>query len=269
MDKRRVYVYPRVGLTGLCNMFYPWARAVVWARDNNAHVIAPDWVRFWRVGVWLRWERDKRTYLNQFTNKGYICGVKKFWLLRMLNPLTEEVVRGWGNSPENVIVGFSGREEWGWMELFKKEARFLRSELERITNPRIINSLSYLPKAFIGVHIRKGDFKYGDELQDDAYYLEGIFQARKKVGALPVLVFSDGEDEELQFLNKVSDLYQMPRAPAIHDVLALSRAKAIVGTNHSTFSYWGAFLSCGKPSIFSRTKHKTTLPEDVCPVIYV
>lgn len=249
------YAYPCVGTTGLCNMFYPWARAVVWARDNGACVIAPNWVQFGRLGVWLRRERDKRTYWRQFTDAGYVTGLRKRWILLM---------------QKESITMFSGREEWGWMEPVKAERRFLTKELERIVNPDILNHLKQLPLNYIGVHIRKGDFHYGDELQPDEYYLAAIRQARQEHGEeLPVLVFSDAEEGELAFLGALPDVVRMPPAPAVHDVLALSRATVMVGTNHSTFSYWGAFLGRDKVSYWSKLKHKAQLPLDVCEVRYV
>lgn len=264
------YVYPKVGRTGLCNMFYPWARAVVWARDNGARVIAPDWIQFGRIGVWRRWERDKRTYLGQFSNAGYITGVRKWWLLHTHDIVAEASI--YSHTPthsNNCIVEFQGREEWGWMEPVKHEAEFLRKELERIVNPRIIARLSKLPEKFIAVHIRRGDFHYGDEVLSDEYYLKAIEAAKRDIGeSVDILVFSDARTEELSFLKGMKNVKVMPKAPAIHDVLALTRASAIVGTNHSTFSYWGTFLSCGKPSYWSRLKHKAALP-DTCSLKYV
>lgn len=34
-------------------------------------MIAPKWTNLLRIGPWLRGERDKRYYLNAFTNDGY------------------------------------------------------------------------------------------------------------------------------------------------------------------------------------------------------
>lgn len=260
------FAYPLVGKTGLCNMFYPWARAVVWARDNNARVVAPNWVQLSRIGVWLRGEHDKRTYLNQFTNEGYITGFEKWWKIRALPKSSEK------NPNDSGVVIFSGREEFGWMEPVKHEAVFLTSELERIVNPHIIDRLKGLPDKFIAVHIRKGDFNYtGNELQPDEYYLAAIDKALAEIGyTMPVLVFSDGTYEELKFLKTLKcDLRIMDKAPAIQDVLSISRATALVGTNHSTFSYWGGFLGRKKVTYWSKLKHRSTLPEDVCDIRYV
>lgn len=188
------YAYPQVEATGLCNMFYPWARAAVWARDNGAQMIAPNWVQLHRVGVWLRRERDKRTYLRQFSDEGYVTGVRKWWLLKTQPMSTEKMPAGAG------VVVFQGREEFGWMEPVKNDREFLTREMERIVNPKIVAKLSELPEDYIAVHVRKGDFKLGDELQPDEYYLSAIAQAKKDVGNKPVLVFSDGSDADLEFL---------------------------------------------------------------------
>ena len=72
---------------------------------------------------------------------------------------------------------------------------------------------------------------------------------------LPALVFSDGRPNELHFLSKCDGVRLMPVAPAIHDVLALSRASVLVGTNHSSFSEWGAFLG-GMKSVWSKDGRK-------------
>lgn len=256
-----MYAYPIVEKTGLCNMFYPWARAVVWARENESRVIAPNWVQFGRVGVWLRHERDKRTYLRQFSNAGYVSGLKKWWLLKTHTRSSER------DASRSGIVIFKGREEFGWMEPVKNERIFLTCELERIVNPKIIFKLSELPREYIAVHIRKGDFKLGDEQQPDTYYLSAIAQARKDVGDKPILVFSDGDDKDLEFLRH-EKVRIMRGNPAVYDVLALSRSTVLVGTNHSTFSYWGAFLGRDKVSYWSRLKHKAMLP-DTCEVRYV
>ena len=75
------YVYADLPRTGLCNMLFPWARAVLYARNHSLPLLAPEWVKLGRIGPWLRGERDKRYYFGQFTNEGYIRGLKKWWAL--------------------------------------------------------------------------------------------------------------------------------------------------------------------------------------------
>jgi hypothetical protein len=85
-----------------------------------------------------------------------------------------------------------------------------------------------------------------------SYYLRGIEEAKSIAGSdVPILVFSDARPEELAFLSKCEGVTIMGPAPAIHDVLALSRASVLVGTNHSSFSEWAVFLG-GMKSVWSK-----------------
>lgn len=72
-----LYAYPDVGRAGLCNMLFPWARAVLFSHTWQCPMIAPQWTNYFRLGPWLRRERDKRYYFNNFTNAGYIKGLNK------------------------------------------------------------------------------------------------------------------------------------------------------------------------------------------------
>ena len=191
-----------------------------------------------------------------------MTGLTKWFLLKT-QPKTSE-----RNPGASGIVVFRGQEEFGWMEPVKHESEFITEELERIVNPKLVSRLETLPTEYIAVHIRKGDFKLGDELQPDDYYISAIAQAKKDVGEKPVLVFSDGDANDLKFLDAVKGVRMMRDNPAVFDVLALSRASALVGTNHSTFSYWGAFLGKKKVSYWSKLKHRAALPDN-CDVRYV
>lgn len=220
------YVYPRVGRCGLCNMLYPWARAIVFARANACEVLAPSWSRFNRIGPWLRHERDKRLYLNQFTNIGYVSGLRKLWTLSFRR---DEV---------KMFEGMAG----GFGPILA-QASLVRKELFRIVSPRILREVEKLPQEFIGVHVRRGDFaRIGFALPND-YYLRAVEIARRRVGRdLPILIFTDSKLDEVAYLRRFSNVQVMPDAPAIQDLLALSRAKMLVATNRSTFSGWAAYL---------------------------
>ena len=245
-----LYAYADVGRTGLCNMLFPWARAILFAHRRHCAVLAPEWTNYLRFGPWLRGERDKRYYLRQFTNAGYITGFRKLAILSkyMGRRIEEREFRS--DSVETGIVVFRGLGCY-FKDLAGNED-FLQEELVKIVSPKIICALNRLPREFIGVHVRRGDFvSTGQELPLD-YYMRGIDFARKRIGSqVPVLVFSDGEAKELNRLRDCCDVVFMPAAPALHDMLALSRASIIVGTNHSTFSEWAAFLG-GNPSIWDK-----------------
>ena len=249
--RQQLYAYPDVGRTGLCNMLFPWARAVLFAHRRHCPLLAPQWTCFNRLGPWLRGERDKRYYLGQFTNNGYIKGFRKIVIsLRCIKKViceNEDAV----NDVETGIVVFRGID--GYFDKLCGKEDLLRRELYKIVNPQIIGALKQLPKKFIGVHVRRGDFvATGQELPLD-YYRRGVDLARKKMSEdVPVLLFSDGVEKDLDCLRDCHNIVFMPPACALHDLLALSKASVIVGTNHSSFSEWAAFLG-GMPSIWDES----------------
>ena len=233
----RLYVYPKVGTTGLCNMLITWARAVVFAKKTGAQIIAPQWTNFCRIGTFIRREKDKRLYMKLFTNDGYITGLKRLWHLAFSNKIDEHK---YADGEKGVVV-FSGHEEG--MRLVLKNQDLIRDEFRRITNPLFFKKLEELPKRFIGVHLRSGDFKkIGFSLSQD-YYIRAIEIAQSRIGKdVPVLVFTDAT-ERLDYLTaKFSTLRIMPKAPALQDIWSLSRSSILVATNRSTFSAWAAFL---------------------------
>ena len=240
-DRSQLYAYPIVGRTGLCNMLFPWARAVLFARRRGCAILAPQWTNFNRIGPWLRRERDKRYYISQFTNNGYIKGLKKIaisvkYCRKKINEYDENV-----SNINSGIVVFRGLE--GYFDGLIGHQHFLQKELYKIANEKIISSLNLLPKKFIGVHIRRGDFiSTGQGLSLD-YYKRAIDEAFKIMQCdVPVLIFSDGSEDDLSCLRDSPNVVFMPKATALHDLLALSMSSILVGTNHSSFSEWAAFL---------------------------
>lgn len=248
---KKFYAYADVGRTGLCNMLFPWSRAVLFAMRNNCEMIAPSWTKFFRLGQWLRNERDKRYYTGQFTNAGYVTGLRRLVLLTISrsNWINECDASALTMTGAGGVVVFRGLGKY--FEELLGGAEFIKQELVRIVNPRIMSRLSELPPRYIGVHVRRGDFaSTGQSLPMD-YYRQGIDAARNKIGEdIPVLIFSDSRPHELRVFNDIKNVRIMPPAPAIHDVLALSQSAALVGTNHSSFSEWASFLG-GMPSFWS------------------
>ena len=234
---REKYVYADLPRTGLCNMLFTWARAAIYARNNALQMLAPSWVKINRIGPWLRGERDKRYYFNQFSNNGYLCGMRKWMVL---------------NFQRDNTIFFKGMGEY--FNDIKGEHEFLAKELRRITAPSILSYINDLPSRFIGVHIRLGDFSSIGLAQPMDYYARGILKARQIAGTnIPVLVFSDGRAEELSSLAGLENVMIMKPAPALQDMLSLSRAMVLVGTNNSTFSGWAAFLG-QMPNIWNGEK---------------
>ena len=67
----------RLGGPGLGNLLFPWARGVIFARKNNIPVLSPNWKTF-KIGTYLRSEKDKRTYNDLFVKNGK-SGFSKYY----------------------------------------------------------------------------------------------------------------------------------------------------------------------------------------------
>lgn len=227
--------FPKVSRTGLCNMLFPWARAVVYCHEHGVRMISPQWTHFARIGPWLRGERDKRYYVNQFTNNGYVSN----WL--GLRPKV---------CPTKIFSGMDG-----FFEPFIDSQELIRQELWRIVNPRLATAAKAIGKErFIGCHVRRGDFVVNGQWTGDEWYIAAIKKARKLVGNLPVKIFSDSDGEKLKGItDAVNDSVVMPPGAAIQDLLSLSLSLALVCTSCSTFSMWAVFLG-QMPSIWTESR---------------
>ena len=224
--KHERYVYAQLPRTGLCNMLFPWARAELYARDHSLKILAPQWVKLFRVGPWLRGEMDKRYYFKQFTNRGYINGIERWFALHF---------------EQSSIVYFRGMGNW--FADICGEQKFLASALRKIASDTILRVVDSLPEKYVGIHVRRGDFSTLGLSKPIEYYIKGLHRAREIAGEnLPALVFSDGRNEELGDLLQEDFVSIMPAGPALQDMLSLSKSTIIVGTDNSTFSGWAAFL---------------------------
>jgi hypothetical protein len=227
-------------------MLYSWARASLFARDRGCKMLSPQWTKVNRVGPWLRRERDKRYYFNLFTNEGYVSGFQRFVALILKKQWSE----GNCSNVDNGVVVFKGLGNY--LADFSNESEYLKQELLRITSPQIKKMLASLPERFVGVHVRRGDFAAcGYELSIE-YYVKAINYVRNHgYSDCSFLVFSDASLVSNDYFKDLPQIRIMPSAPALHDLLALSRASVLIGTNRSTFSEWGAFLG-GMQSVWSK-----------------
>lgn len=280
MREKVVYANPIVGRTGLGNMLFSWARAETFCRDHGAVMLAPQWVNVCRIGPWLRGERDKRYYLRNFSNEGMIRGLRRHLVLKSFHHVPESeyppFVQSGGTSA--CVVDFRGMDRF--FEPFLMDQPYVYNRLLAITSETILAPLRQLPEEiFIGVHIRRGDFLKGGIAIPDTWYVKAVTRAMRAIDAsgtpLTIRVFSDAQPEAFQFLSDAFPLVTfMPKAPALQDLLHLSRCAALVGTSRSTFSMWAAFLGqmpsfwhpCEKPPPFSVLPCATVTMLDSCAV---
>ena len=252
----RLYGYPILMKAGLGNMLIPWARCVLWCKDNNAQMIAPYWTKI-RIGPFLRLERDKRQYQFLFNHTNQIAGLKRLILLALCRKIDEV---DWPNGTvegksDRIIVCFKNMDRADALVGRHKE---ITDELCRITKP------CYIPKdlanrPFIGIHVRLGDFMPAskEELNRGLHciripiqwYADALLELRKSVGKnMEAKIFSDGHDEELMPILRIAGTSRYEGGAAITDMLALSKATVIIASG-SSFSVWASYLG-GVPTIW-------------------
>ncbi len=236
------YVYPLLMRQGIGNLLFPWARAVMYSKKMGVPIIAPSWARVTRIGPWLRRERYKRFYGGDFTNNGYIKGLRKWWLLHF--------------KQKNISI------EQGMKDFFLPFIAYqaeIKKALCSIVNPEIIKRCEEIKNQdgenYVAVHVRRGDFKQAGRTTEDEWFVKALSAALELNAAKSrsaIRIFSDGYPEELSFLLKrfpSENIIVMPKAPAIQDILVMSKAKVLVCSPRSTFSMWGVFLG-QMPSIW-------------------
>lgn len=241
----------RLGGPGLGNILFPWARAIVYAKEHNLTRVQTTWKNL-KLGTFFRKERDKRFYFNLFTEKEGIDGIRKFLLL---------------NFSKKVKV-FSGME--GLFGSFKHEHQFIRSELLKIVNPYYLSGVDAFNRDSVAIHIRMGDFQIAQNeeiLRNGCWnhrlpleWYKSIIEKIRDKCDLPIYIFSDGRDEDIRDILDIENCERAYFGSAISDMLALGSAKVLVASA-STFSMWASFL--GKvPTIWFPGQMREKIIED-------
>ena len=222
----------RLGGAGLGNILFPWATALVYAKNNNLQRIQTTWKNL-KIGTFLRKERDKRMYMDLFTGDDGISGFKKFWLLNFTNQ----------------VKYFSDMDRL--FEPFKNDHVFVKSELLNIISPHHVKKAMEFNNNSIAIHIRMGDFKNPDNedvLRKGAWnyrlpiqWYKNIISKIREVSDMPIYIFSDAKNTELKEILDIDNCNRAYFGSAISDMIALSRCKILV-SSASTFSMWASFL---------------------------
>ena len=258
-----IYAYPYLPRTGLGNMLFPWARAVVFCKETNALMIHPQWARITRIGPWMRGERYKRYYGSCFhigdREVAFLSKYIKLLLLKQIMECDREIVLRKCQGNRDVIVRFEGMKDF--FEPFLGYSDLIKEALVSIVSKDILDAVRYVADKgpYLAVHVRRGDFKQAGCLTGDAWFCHAIkmaFRVPEMANIKTVRIFSDGyPSENLALVNRikgikgVGDVILMPKAPAIQDILSLARSSVLVASPKSTFSMWGAFLG-GQVSVW-------------------
>lgn len=247
------YGYPDVGRFGLGHSLLAWARCVVWCDQTGSRMLAPRWLRL-RIGPYLRGERDKREYFKLFNQDGYIGTIRRTFLLTFLPKISAEgdaaLDAAPGHSAVTVFTNSAADNTEKFFSFVRGHSALLHAELRRITRPRYRPQPAEAP--FVAVHVRLGDFTRlaaGDNPADQknsrlpVEWYASIVQRLNESAAssLPVVLFSDGSDDELAPLLALPSVRRAPKQESVTDMLQIAQASLLV-SSASGFSMWGAFL---------------------------
>lgn len=225
----------RLGGSGLGNILFTWARAMVYAKKHRLTFIDPTWCSI-KIGPLLRGEFDRRFYNDLFVKNKNISGWKKFCLLNFQRHQVHII-----------------KDMDGLFSDFLTEHDFVRSELLKMTHNSHLQQIEHFTGEGISIHIRMGDFykfsneeelrtgKWNTQLPLKWYQVQ-IEKIRQAVGReVIVTVFSDGSDDALKSILNLPNVCRAFYGSAVADMLALSKSKVLIASG-STFSSWGSFL---------------------------
>lgn len=239
------FVYVDLPKAGLGNKLIVWGRAFKFAKENNLNLHRNSWFYF-NLGPWLRRERKKRTYFYYFSSWKF----KSIILTIIISFIPKKFII-W--NPSRIENNNNFR-----IYFFKWDDYFYDFFLDNFKNKNLLNDgllleltskirikVKKLSGPEIGVHIRRGDWKYSSWWIYNAYYIKRIKEIRLKTGIenLPVTIFSDGREDELKDILQLDNVSIAKNSEDIVDMFQLSLSKYIILSRGSSFGYWAAFLS--------------------------
>lgn len=225
---------------GLGNLLFPIGRAVIALKPDD--IIVTPTLRQFKVGPWLRGERDARTYGNVTSGRTGREWVEWFGAKALDAGIVDSLRVGQFRYKLKAYSGV-GRQFHDLEGGSKAILNFLMS--------RCISPPDRSPE--IGVHIRQGDFIDPPPGVHGQSYRVPLYWYRKAVDAAKiksrdcgrrVTIFTDGDHESITEYFQGID-FEFDQSPnALSSILRLSKSKVIVGSR-STFSLWASFLSDG------------------------
>lgn len=232
------------GRAGLGNELFPFARALLWARDNEGQLLRTRWFHL-RFGPYLRREDDKRRYELLFSHDSELSCLRSL-SVRLRRRVKSETEFGHSDPCRSIFI-FKGPGHH-FTPLYG-ENDYLKTALELAT--RTPPGTEWSGRRHIAVHVRLGDFAVSSEQGPSpgvrnrrlrmSWYVRTVAEIRRRLPDLPAVVYSDGEDRELVELLSLAGTVRAERNTALNHILCLSEASCLVASG-STFSAWGAYL---------------------------
>jgi hypothetical protein len=264
------FVYPKLGRvrlgdvylfgTGLGNSLFPWARSVVAANSFELPMLSPVWERVTSGGGWITaiktlslQNASRRTYRGLFRRK--LSFRKKLRELLVFSRavhvdeslLPKQIESKFSSSGPTVFV-FEGLRD-GFDPLWPHRS-YLRDEFTKLTQPEVLASVPPCAVPRVGCHIRLGDFqKTSDSTRLGqvnarlplAWYACQLQLIKSYWPNVPIEIYSDGADEELEPILQLPNVTRANYQNAVADLVAMTRLRLLVCSG-SSFSAWAAFL---------------------------
>ncbi len=257
LNSNTIYAYPRLstadlwfmrlGGNGLGNLLITWARCIASARRHGWQVIWPTWFSYkaknWRLNPY-----DVRTYSDLFRpTDAYVTWPGKPWRLMRARATPESLVER--DIKPGSVVQFRGMQ--GFFAPFVADHGHVLSELLAMTRAVHFDGWRAAEPAPIAIHVRRGDFigraapatveLHNSQLPLE-WYIKALKAVREEVGQpLPVWLFSDGKNQELDALMRLPGVQRVSFGSSIADILAMARCRFLIASG-STFSMWGSYL---------------------------
>lgn len=265
-----LYVWPKLGRAGLGNCLLPWARAEIFAERTSARMLAPDWATP-RIGPYFRGEAEKRRYGSFFHCSDHVRGIAKLLVrlsARRYRENTFEETRR--EATRSTLVVFEG--VGALFAPLRGHRLRIRERLWQMTKPALLPT-QRAGRPFIAMHVRRGDLtKQGlaaRDLPEVAQYtpiswftdMARLIRHTDATCTFPIVVFTDGDAEEVAELLALPGAERAPRRAAITDLWALSQASLLFGSGHSTFSMWASYLG-GMPTFYAPGKLSQRVLDD-------
>lgn len=242
MREHRVYVdFPKAGLG---NLLLVWARARTFSHLNDLPMTTAPWWGF-RRGAWWRNERKKRVYWGYFKESSFGSLLKIKVLMNRRKVVVDPPVDVLPLPSKPTLYCF--REIAPHPDLFKEirpYRSFIKQELQTLLKPQLKKRLAEMKSPEIAVHIRRSDFKIKDPITPVGFFVDAVQLIRRTTGRQwPVTIFTDADTEEIEDILHLENVAVAGQNPDILDILSMARARFLVLSQSSTFSYWAAFLS--------------------------
>lgn len=236
-------VYAKLGRAGLGNELFPYLRAVDASHGSGLRLVQPRWIQP-RIGPWLRGERDSRAYWKIFHRPS----AQEFLRQVSLDVISSSSKRfSVFKRFESSTLIFEGMADH--FASFKHPGPWYRQYLRKQIHPGQLSD--DVVGDFLSVHVRMGDFGRSPEgtkilTQNNigtpiAWYKEMLDYVKAIYPDLPILLSSDGSNQELSSLLAMSGVVRTTPLNALDELFIMSRSVGILGSR-STFSSWGAFL---------------------------